>query len=68
MYGNLDDVILHHNNAPSHTAQETQLTIDIMGLQRLSQPPYSPDLVPCGSALFPPLKEKLRGIRFEDLP
>jgi histone-lysine N-methyltransferase SETMAR len=28
-------------------------------------PPYSPDLVPCDFALFPKLKMKLKGRRFE---
>ena len=52
MYRDLDNVILHHCNAPSHPSHETKLTIDVMGLQRLSLPPFSPDL-----AIFPQLKE-----------
>ena len=28
-------------------------------------PPYCPDLAPCGFCLFPKLKEKLRGCRYE---
>ena len=67
-YGDLDNVNLHHDNAPSHTAQETQLTNNVMGLQQLSHPPYFPCVAPCECALFPQLKEKLRRIRFEDLP
>jgi hypothetical protein len=31
-------------------------------------PPYSPDLVPCDFALFPKLKMKLKGRRFETVP
>ena len=31
----------------------------------VAHPPYRPDLVPCDVFLFPPLKEKLRGIRFD---
>ena len=30
-------------------------------------PPYSPDLVPCDFWLFPKLKEKLRGCRYETI-
>jgi hypothetical protein len=30
-------------------------------------PPYSPDLTPCDFALFPKLKMKLKGRRFETL-
>jgi hypothetical protein len=31
----------------------------------VSQPPYLPDLAPCDFALFPKLKMKLKGRRFE---
>jgi histone-lysine N-methyltransferase SETMAR len=31
-------------------------------------PPYSQDLVPCDFALFPKLKIKLKGQRFETVP
>lgn len=59
-------VIYHHDNAPSHTAEKTQLEIDVLGFQRLEHPPYSPDLALLDFAYFPLLKEHLRGQRFED--
>jgi hypothetical protein len=31
----------------------------------IPHPPYSPDLAPCDFALFPKLKMKLKGRRFE---
>jgi transposase len=31
----------------------------------IPHPPYSPDLAPCDFALFPKLKKKLKGRRFE---
>jgi hypothetical protein len=31
----------------------------------IPHPPYSPDLAPCDFALFPKLKIKLKGLRFE---
>ena len=34
-----------------------------MGIKRVSQPPYSPDLAPCDFCLFP----KLRGCRNETI-
>ena len=34
-----------------------------MGIETVSQPPYSPDLAPCDFWLFPKLKEKLRSCR-----
>ena len=34
-----------------------------MGIKTFPQPPYSPDLAPCGFRLFP----KLRGCRYETM-
>ena len=34
-----------------------------MGIKRVPQPPYSPDLAPCDFCLFP----KLRGCRYETI-
>ena len=36
-----------------------------MGIKTLPHRPYSPDLAPCDFWLFPKLKEKLRGCRYE---
>ena len=36
-----------------------------MGIKTVPRPPYSPDRAPCGFCLFPKLKEKLRGCRYE---
>ena len=55
-----------HDNAPSHTAGSTDLELALLGFQRILHPPYSPDLAPLDFAYFPPLKEHLRGRRFED--
>ena len=38
-----------------------------MGIKTVPHPPYSPDLAPCDFWMFPRLKEKLRGRRFEDV-
>ena len=38
-----------------------------MGIKTIPQPPYSSDLAPCGFCLFPKLKEKLRGCRYETI-
>ena len=38
-----------------------------MGLKTVPQLPYSPDLAPCDFWLFPKLKEKLRGCRYETI-
>ena len=36
-----------------------------MGIKTVPYRPYSPDLSPCNVWLFPKLKEKLRGCRYE---
>ena len=38
-----------------------------MGIKIVTHPPYRPDLAPCDFWLFPKLKEKLRGCRYETI-
>ena len=38
-----------------------------MRIKTVPPPPYSPDLAPCEFWLFPKLKEKLRGCRYETI-
>jgi [histone H3]-lysine36 N-dimethyltransferase SETMAR len=57
--------MLHHDNAPAHTSRVCQDTLDEIGVELLSHPPYSPDLAPCDFFLFPELKKHLRGVRFQ---
>ena len=38
-----------------------------MGIQTVPHRPFSPDLAPCDFYLFPKLKEKLRGCRYETI-
>ena len=38
-----------------------------MGIKTVPHPPYSPDIAPCAFGLFPKLKEKLRGCRYETI-
>ena len=38
-----------------------------MGIKTVPHPPFSPDLAPCDFWLFPKLKEKLRGCRYETI-
>ena len=57
----------HQDNAPVHnTILETDY-LTKMGIKIVPQPPYSPDLAPCDFCLFPKLKEKLRGCRYETI-
>jgi histone-lysine N-methyltransferase SETMAR len=61
----LRGILWHHDNASSHTAARTIGFLSSSGVQLLPHPPYSPDLSPCDYFLFPKLKSKLKGIRFE---
>jgi len=58
------DRILHHDNAPAHTSRLVQRFLAKHGTAQLQQPPYSPDLAPCDSFLYPGLKKVLKGHRF----
>jgi [histone H3]-lysine36 N-dimethyltransferase SETMAR len=60
----LQNVILHHDNARPHTAHATSDEIAAKGWTVLPHPPYSPDLAPSDFFLFGPLKDFLRGQRF----
>ena len=63
---NLQNVILHHDNARPHTAHATAAEIAAKGWTVLPHPPYSPDLAPSDFFLFGPLKDFLRGQKFDD--
>ena len=38
-----------------------------MGIKTVPRPPYNPDLAPCDFWLFPKLKGKFRGYRYETI-
>lgn len=59
--------ILHHDNAPSHTALTVCEFLAKNSTNVIAQPPYSPDLAPCDFFLFPKLKLPLRGHRFDTI-
>ena len=59
--------LLHHNNAPSHTAVLTHQFLAKNKIAVIPQPPYSPDLAPCDFFLFPKMKLKLKGRRFDTI-
>jgi len=62
----MQNVILHHDNARSHTAHATAAAIAAKGWTVLLHPAYSPDLAPSDFHIFGPLKDYLRGQKFED--
>lgn len=59
-------VILHHDNASSHTAHKTTKFLNDENVELMSHPPYSPDLSPNDFFTFPRIKDLLRGQRFEN--
>lgn len=59
--------ILHHDNAPCHTALSVTQYLASKGIAVLQQPPYSPDMSPCDSFLFPRTKSVVKGTHFESI-
>ena len=57
-------ILLHHDNASSHTALRTREFVENYHAGTLPHPPYSPDLAPCDFWLFSKLKDQLRRRRF----
>jgi len=57
-------VLLHQDNAPSHTSAVAMAAIRECGCELLSQPPYSPDLAPSDYHVFQSVKDSLRGQSF----
>ena len=60
-------MILHHDNASSHTLAQTTVFLSTQNIDLMSHPPYSPDLAPNGFFLFPYVKNKMRDQRFSTL-
>jgi histone-lysine N-methyltransferase SETMAR len=58
--------LIQHDNARRHTSLRTQEAITKFGWTMPPHPSYSPDLAPSDFHLFGPLKDALRGARFED--
>ena len=54
-------VLFLHDNAPAHRALATQKKLAYL---YLDHPPYSPDLAPSDSHLFPGLKKQFKGRHF----
>lgn len=60
-------ILLQHDNARPHTARKTLAAIRDKNWELLPHPPYSPDLAPSDFWLFGPMKNALRGKRYEGL-
>jgi transposase len=61
---------LHHDNTPAHTllvVRQFLTSENITVIPNHTQPPYSPDLVPCEFILFPKMKLRLKGRRLDTI-
>jgi len=58
--------ILHHDNAPAHTALSVREFLATKQITVLEHPAYSLDLDPSDFFLFPKIKEILKGRHFDD--
>jgi transposase len=56
-----------HDNAPLYTAVLTHQFLAKNKIAVIPHPPYSPDLAPCDFFLFPKMKLKLKGRRFDTI-
>jgi histone-lysine N-methyltransferase SETMAR len=56
---------MHIDNAKSHNAALSLQKTEELAFTRLTQPLYSPDLVPCDFFLFGYLKKELHGKNFD---
>jgi hypothetical protein len=59
--------IVHHDNAPAHTALSMMEFLAIKKITVLEHRPSLPDLAPNDFFLFPKIKEILRGRHFDDI-
>jgi len=59
-------MLIQHDNAHPHTSLQTQEAITKFGWTVLPHPSHSPDLAPSDFLFLGPLKDALRGTRFED--
>ena len=59
--------LLHHDNPPTHAVLLTRRFLTYNTMTVVPHPPYSPVLAPSDFFLFPKLKMKLKGRRFQTL-
>ena len=59
--------IVHHDNAPAHTALSVREFLATKQITLLEHPAYSPDLAASDFFLFLKIKQKLKGKHFDDI-
>ena len=58
---------LYFDNVPAHASHLVQDFLAKQQITQVTQPLYSPDLVPCDFWLYPKLKSPLKGKRFQTM-
>jgi len=61
------NLIIHHDNAPTHRSFKVSQFLAKNNMTVILHPPYSPDLAPCDFFLFPKLKLRMKGRRFDTI-
>ncbi len=59
--------LLHQDNTTPQTSTISLAAVGENNLEMLSHPAYSPDMAPCDYAIFPTLKDELKGHAFRNL-
>jgi hypothetical protein len=59
--------LLHHDNVPSHISVHTQQFLAEYKMAVMPHTPFSSDLVSCNFFLFPKMKLKLKGRRYNTI-
>ena len=60
-------LIIHHNNPSAHRSFKVSQFLAKNSMTVVPHPPYSPDLAPCDFFLFPKLKLRMKGRRFDTI-
>ena len=60
------NMLIQHDNARPHTSLRTKEAIAKFGWNVFPHPTHSPDMAPSDFHLFGPLKDALRGTRYDD--
>ncbi len=59
--------LVHQDNATPHTSSISLAAFGENDVELLAHPAYSPDMAPCDYAVFPMLKEELKGHAFRNV-
>jgi len=61
------NLTIHHDNAPAHRSFKVSQFLAKNNMTVILHHPHSPDLAPCDFFLFPKLKLRIKGRRFDTI-